>query len=364
MMALLMLFGSSSVVLSEANAQTCPATSEEVLDALDEAIDKGDLRTSRFLSRCQPQSIYETLVLTEGDDLELPTNVEQTVKIGNERAEKIHREYDFSWLPDGTVRRGVSGLVTFLDRWFEDTWDVLFVVLMFTAVFAFNSRLRHFLVRSPGGKESKQSPFNSALTLGLRFQATGDIPAFLTDPNFVLSSWSRGFLAFGHPVSNLFYSGSFPTILNYRIWGQSSLFRVQLARVPVVYVQTVYCFKNRRRNQFRIMTTETAETLAKIQGRWAALAFRLGMNDDRKDLKVGDTPFDDRFHIEGTSESELRTIFHSHLRVQLMKDIDEGLIIEATPDVTIFYRFQKVDRGDQLTHNYRRYKALHSAIDG
>ena len=51
------------------------------------------------------------------------------------------------------------------------------------------------------------------------------------------------------------------------------------------------------------------------------------------------------------------------MRRPLTNEIGPLLIIEATPEVTIFYRFSKVDRGDELLSNYRNYRDLHAVID-
>jgi len=344
---------------SASAAQTCPDTTEEILTAQDEAIARGDVKASRFLSYCRPQSIHEKLVLTEGDALELPETVEKTITMGDARTEIIDREFVVSFLPD-SARGAASDVAALLNRWFEEARGWFLPIILTIAVLVFDSRFRDFLRRPGGGPESQKSPLTSASALGLRFQATGDVPTFINDPNFVLSSQPKGLFAFGHPVSNLFFSGNFPTIFDYRFWQKS-----WASGSTWSCRQTVYCFRNRRtRYGFKVMTTKTAKSLAKIQGNWAALKFRLGIAGDRIDLEVGDGTFDERFHIEGASESELRRIFHGHLRDQLLKEIDDGLIIEATRDVTIFYRHNKVDRGTELSSNYRRYRALHSALDG
>lgn len=303
-------------------------------------------------------SIHEKLALTEGDALELPETVDNTITMEDARTEIIDREFDVSFLPD-SARGGASGLAALLNRWFEAVRGWFLPIILTIVVLVFDSRFRDFLRRPGSGPESQKSPITSASALGLRFQATGDVPAFINDPNFVLSSQPRGLFPFGHPVSNLFFSGNFPAIFDYRLWQKSWASGANLS-----YRQTVYCFRNRRtRFGFKVMTTETAKSLANIQGEWAALQFRLGIAGDRIDLEVGDGTFDERFHIEGTSESEVNRIFHGHLRAQLLKEIDDGLIIEATRDVTIFYRHKKVDRGRELTSNYRCYRALHSALD-
>lgn len=340
-------------------AQTCPETTEEILAAQDQAIARGDLKASRLLTYCRPVSIHEKLVLTEGDALELPETVEKTITMENARTEIIDREFDVSFLPE-SARGDASDVAALLNRWFEEAQGWFLPIILTIVVLVFDSRFRNFLRRPGGGPESQKSPISSASALGLRFQVTGDVPAFINDPNFVLSSQPRGLFAFGHPVSNLFFSGNFPAIFDYRFWQKS-----WASGGTWSYKQTVYCFRNRRtRYGFKVMTTETAKSLAKIRGNWAALKFRLGIAGDRTDLEVGDGTFDEHFHIEGASESELRRIFHGHLRVQLLKEIDDGLIIEATRNVTIFYRYNKVDRGTELTSNYRRYRALHSALDG
>lgn len=340
-------------------AQICPETTEEILAAQDEAIARGDFKASRFLTYCRPVSIHEKLVLTEGDALELPETVDKTITMQDARTEIIDREFDVSLLPH-SAREGASDIAALLNRWFEEARGWFLPIILTIVVLVFDSRFRDLLRRPRGSPEAQRSRITSASALGLRFQARGDVPAFINDPNFVLSSQPRGLFAFGHPVSNLFFSGNFPTIFDYRLWQKSWGSGAEWS-----YKQTVYCFKNRRtRYGFKVMTTETAKSLAKIQGNWAALKFRLGIAGDRTDLEVGDGTFDEHFHIEGASESELRRIFHGHLRVQLLKEIDDGLIIEATRNVTIFYRYNKVDRGTELTSNYRRYRALHSALDG
>lgn len=67
--------------------------------------------------------------------------------------------------------------------------------------------------------------------------------------------------------------------------------------------------------------------------------------------------------MEGDSETELRHLLNGRMRRRLTNEIGPLLIIEATPEVTIFYRFSKVDRGDELLSNYRNYRDLHAVID-
>jgi hypothetical protein len=111
------------------------------------------------------------------------------------------------------------------------------------------------------------------------------------------------------------------------------------------------------------MRTFTARDLAKARGEWTSFKFRLGFEAGREDVSVGDAAFDNLFHIEGDSEAELRDLLDGHVRRRLTNEIGPLLIIEATPEATIFYRFRKVDRGDELLSNYRNYRDLHAVID-
>ena len=62
----------------------CPATTDEILLAQDLAIAAGDLRASRFLSNCRPQSVHEAWVLVEGEGLELHEQAAETHTIPSE----------------------------------------------------------------------------------------------------------------------------------------------------------------------------------------------------------------------------------------------------------------------------------------
>lgn len=111
------------------------------------------------------------------------------------------------------------------------------------------------------------------------------------------------------------------------------------------------------------MQTFAARDLAKARGDWTSFKFHLGFEAGHEDVSVGDAAFDDLFHIEGDSETELRHLLNGRMRRRLTIEIGPLLIIEATPEVTIFYRFSKVDRGDELLSNYRNHRDLHAVID-
>ena len=329
--------------------RTCPATTDEILLAQDRAIAAGDLRTSRFLSNCRPQSVHEAWVLVESEGLELPEHAAETHTIPSEPSRSF-----LNFLPE-TWRTAISGWHESMPKWLDGRLSWVFVIFLFIFPLIFQP----FWLRSRLKRDKAHRIRLRAQQMGLRFQPQGTAPAFCDNEGFVLFSNPTRLFESKRFCHNFFLSGQFPTIFNYRFHRYSFL-----TDFSHRFEQTVYCFKNRRtRFNYKIMQTSSAQDLAKAQGEWTSFKFRLGFEAGREDLSVGDAAFDDRFHVEGDSETELRHLLDGHVRGRLTNEIGPLLIIEATPEVTIFYRFREVDRGDDLLGNYRTYRDLHAAID-
>ena len=329
--------------------RSCPATTDEILLAQDLAIAAGDLRTSRFLSNCRPQSAHEAWVLVEGEGLELPEQAAETHTIPSEPSRGLLNFLRDKW------QAAISGWHQGMPKWWDARLSWTFVILLFILPLI----IQPFWLRSHIKRDKAQRIRIQAQQMGLRFQPQGTAPAFCDNKRFVLFSNPTRLFEAKHSCNDFFLSGQFPTIFNYDFYRYSFL-----SDFSSRFGQTVYCFKNRRtRFNYKIMRTFTARDLAKARGEWTSFKFRLGFEAGREDVSVGDAAFDNLFHIEGDSEAELRDLLDGHVRRRLTNEIGPLLIIEATPEVTIFYRFSKVDRGDELLSNYRNYRDLHAVID-
>lgn len=191
----------------------CPATTDEILLAQDRAIAAGDLRTSRFLSNCSPQSVHEAWVLAEGEGLELPEHAAETHTISSEPSRGF-----LNFLPE-KWQAAISGWHESVPKWLDGRMSWAFVIFLFISPLIFQP----FWLRSCMKRDKAQRIRLQAQQMGLRFQPQGTAPAFCDNEGFVLFSNPTRLFESKRFCHNFFLSGQFPTIFNYRFHRYSFL---------------------------------------------------------------------------------------------------------------------------------------------
>jgi hypothetical protein len=211
--------------------RSCPATTDEILLAQDLAIAAGDLRTSRFLSNCRPQSAHEAWVLVEGEGLELPEQAAETHTIPSEPSRGLLNFLRDKW------QAAISGWHQGMPKWWDARLSWTFVILLFILPLI----IQPFWLRSHIKRDKAQRIRIQAQQMGLRFQPQGTAPAFCDNKRFVLFSNPTRLFEAKHSCNDFFLSGQFPTIFNYHFYRYSFL-----SDFSSRFGHTVYCFKNRR----------------------------------------------------------------------------------------------------------------------